>query len=296
MVILFMEGLCNFYYGAIGLFEINQSRKLYFKVREGLTIGWPDVQKTTSTTVQTEDNPKDKTFLVGDISIPYEFIRKKNNKYIRIRICTDGMRVTAPTGISFSEVESLLGSKRNWIYKHYTQIQSINEEERDHTWEDGETVLYMGRDYNIRIFNCRGKKTSVGFNGKEFEVYVDSSISGAERDCSIKKAFKGWFIGRAREIIGNRLELFTEITGLKYNSFKIKEQKTRWGSCSGKGNLNFNWRIVMSPQWVVDYVVLHEICHLKYLNHSEKYWNMVSKYNPDYKKAKKWLKEHRLKL
>jgi predicted metal-dependent hydrolase len=76
----------------------------------------------------------------------------------------------------------------------------------------------------------------------------------------------------------------------------IREQKTRWGSCSKKGNLNFNWKLIMSPPWVIDYVVIHEICHLRHLNHSKEYWALVEYYMPEYKSAREWLKKNGAKL
>ncbi len=95
---------------------------------------------------------------------------------------------------------------------------------------------------------------------------------------------------QAKAIIPVRAEYFAEIMGVKYGRISIKHQVTRWGSCSAKGNLNFNCLLMLCPTEVQDYVIIHELCHLKELNHSQKFWNEVEKYCPDYKAHKLWLK------
>ncbi len=95
---------------------------------------------------------------------------------------------------------------------------------------------------------------------------------------------------QAKVVIPERAEYFAEIMGVKYNRISIRHQVSRWGSCSGKGNLNFNCLLMLCPKEVQDYVVIHELCHLKELNHSQRFWNEVAKYCPDYKSCKQWLK------
>ena len=81
-----------------------------------------------------------------------------------------------------------------------------------------------------------------------------------------------------------------------YNQFRIKEQKTRWGSCSKRNNLNFNWKIIMAPEKVIDYVIIHELCHLVHFNHSKEFWNLLAFYMPDYKEQAEWLKNNGISL
>ncbi len=94
----------------------------------------------------------------------------------------------------------------------------------------------------------------------------------------------------AKKIIPKRVKHFATIMGVRYNRIAIKHQATRWGSCSAKGNLNFNCLLVLCPPEIRDYVIIHELCHLKELNHSERFWNEVAKYCPEYKVHKQWLK------
>ncbi len=96
----------------------------------------------------------------------------------------------------------------------------------------------------------------------------------------------------AREILSQSAHYWASRMGARYGRIAIREQKTRWGSCSAKGNLNFNWRLILAPPEIRDYVVIHELCHLAYLNHSKEFWNKVAEFCPEYKTHRRWLKEN----
>lgn len=100
----------------------------------------------------------------------------------------------------------------------------------------------------------------------------------------------------AKEYFPKRVYHFAHILGVSYGNITIRDQKTRWGSCSSKGNLSFNWRLILAPPNVLDYVVVHELCHRKEMNHSPKFWALVESVMPDYKQYRKWLKENGNKL
>lgn len=96
----------------------------------------------------------------------------------------------------------------------------------------------------------------------------------------------------AKEYIPKRVEYYNEFTGGTYHKITIRDQKTRWGSCSSNGTLSFNYRLMLAPPRVLDYVVVHELCHLTHMNHSTDFWNMVASILPDYKEYRKWLKDN----
>jgi len=96
----------------------------------------------------------------------------------------------------------------------------------------------------------------------------------------------------AKEYFPKRADYYAQQLGVTYDRIRIANQKTRWGSCSSKGTLSFNWRLMLAPPKVLEYVVVHEVCHLKEMNHSPRFWKLVEKFMPDYKEYKKWLKEN----
>lgn len=114
-----------------------------------------------------------------------------------------------------------------------------------------------------------------------------SSLSSVQ-----KTALELRYFEAAREYIPKRVAYYNAMTGGSYNKITIRSQKTRWGSCSSKGTLSFNWRLMLAPPAILDYVVVHELCHLTHMNHSAEFWNLVESVFPNYRAARKWLKEH----
>lgn len=106
------------------------------------------------------------------------------------------------------------------------------------------------------------------------------------------QTFEKRYRNAARDTFTRRVAYYHQLTGGNYTSITIRDQKSRWGSCSSRGTLSFNYRLIFAPQRVLDYVVVHELCHLTHMNHSKNFWHMVEKILPEYKESKKWLREH----
>ena len=175
---------------------------------------------------------------IGNTAIPYTLSDNKKTKYIKLVIDINGLRVIKPPKVNMEAVEKVLKDKSNWIYKHYLDFQSMKVDQYKRDWESGERVLYRGKKYNIRILPHKNQITSVNFNGKRFEVFVNEDASENDRKALIENAFRRWYMRTAYESLKGRLDYYCKITRLTYNTMRIKEQRTRWGSCSKKGNLN----------------------------------------------------------
>lgn len=107
-----------------------------------------------------------------------------------------------------------------------------------------------------------------------------------------RAALQKRYIDAAKDYFPKRVAYFSQFTGGSYNRITVRDQKTRWGSCSAKGTLSFNWRLMLAPPSIPDYVIVHELCHLTYMNHSAAFWKKVESVYPDYRTARKWLKDH----
>lgn len=248
-------------------------------------------------TLNVSDNISAKgLFRVEGIDIPYEVFINKRLKNIRISIDADEIKVCIPFDIEICEIERLLFKKRGWILKHYSKVKAVQAERHARKWENGEKVLFKGCYKNIGIRSSEGVGVRVVFDGKEFIVYTGDKIDAEKKAVMIGEAFRKLYIRMAGDEINNRLEYYKHIIGVSYNNVRIKEQKTRWGSCSRKGNLNFNWKIVMAPPKVMDYVIIHELCHIKHMDHSKQFWGLVQQYMPEYKEARSWLRENGINL
>lgn len=163
-------------------------------------------------------------------------------------------------------------------------------------YADGEDLLFQGESFRLRVIEHDRRHTEVSLRGECFIVHIDRNLPVKERPDEIRAKLETYYREMAREAVDERARYFSAQLGLNYNNIRIKEQKTRWGSCSGLGNLNFNWKIVMAPPDIIDYIVVHELCHLVHMNHSKDFWSLVECQIPDYKLRKKWLRENGFRL
>lgn len=153
-------------------------------------------------------------------------------------------------------------------------------------------ILYRGTGMDVVIRTYPGQGAKVFYRDGRFEAYVNSSLSKEQQAKALSEALEKWMIRDFESRLDDRLRHYSSIIGVTYKAVRIKSQKSRWGSCSSKSNLNFNWRLILAPDWILDYVIVHELCHLKHLNHSKDFWNTVGLYIPDYKTAVEWLKQN----
>ena len=191
--------------------------------------------------------------------------------------------VRAPNQISNKRIEEFIIEKSKWINKNKNLMQSrINEMNNSDS-----NYLFLGTIYPlIKVYENPNK---IDFNGTEF-------ITSIENQDKFKSSLKSWYKIKFKEIAIPRLNYFSDKYNLKINQVRFKNQKTLWGSCSSKNNINLNYLLVMAPMLVIDYVIIHELVHTVHKNHSENFWNAVEAIMPDYKKAKKWLNKNGYKL
>ncbi len=214
-----------------------------------------------------------------DIKID-EIIRSKR-KTVSIQIKDDGrLIVRAPLRLSKKNILSIVKKHQNWIDTKQQEIIQRNKTLKK--FSEGEEFLYLGKYYPLKIVN----------NNENLLTFEDNFYLSDYCLSNAKEVFTNWYKQNAEKIIKHRVEYYADIYNLKYTKIKISNAKTRWGSCSYNGNININWRLIMAPVEVLDYVIVHELVHLKIDNHSKNFWQNVEMIYPDYKKAKKWLKDN----
>ncbi len=219
-----------------------------------------------------------------------------NRKTVSICINKDGtVSVRAPHFIQKKEIDRIIKQKMDWIQEkkqHMIERNCIGQNNGKRTYQDNSTMPFLGEEYPMRFMpNPRIDNPIIEFSDHHFLIQSKEFI---EKD--IKIAFKTWYINKAKEIFYDRIYYYQKVIQEPFGHVRIKEQKSCYGSCSSKRNLNFNWKCVLAPLEVLDYIVVHELCHLKELNHSKRFWLEVEKVMPDYKIYEKWLKEHPILL
>jgi predicted metal-dependent hydrolase len=189
--------------------------------------------------------------------------------------------VMAPLGTSPDTIRDIVESRKIWIYEKLKHPQKYDPAPRKE-FVSGETVLYLGRNYRLEI--QKGAEESIRFHGK----FIVTGIS-PDRAAML---FKEWYIGKARKKIIPRVRQHATNLGVQVKKVMVSELKYRWGSCTPHDSLNFNWKLIKAPMFVIDYVIVHELAHLIEQNHTARFWNIVQVQVPGYAKAKEWLKQH----
>ena len=209
-------------------------------------------------------------------------IIRSNRKTLSLSINENAdLVVRAPSRVSDDEIQKFISEKSAWIDNKQRLIKAQLEDNL--IQHSSDQCLYLGSIYPLKIDNSNVEPTS--FNGHMF------TIANVNRE-RISLPLKSWYKKRFIEIALPRLSYFSDKHKLKVHQVRVKEQKTLWGSCSSKNNINLNYLLIMAPMKVIDYVIVHELVHTIHKNHSSKFWQKVETIMPNYKDARKWLKEN----
>jgi predicted metal-dependent hydrolase len=216
-----------------------------------------------------------------------KLIRSKR-RTIALIIERDGsFTVRAPMRAPHEAIETFIQQKEDWITRTREKMKSmIGSPALGKQYTDGEKFLFLGSLFDLKL---------VGFQRPSLRFDSGFTLSRTAQSKG-EQVFTHWYKKRALEIISERVEQYAGQYNFTPKQVKISSAKTRWGSCSPNGTLNFTWRLVMAPLDVVDYVVVHELVHLNVKNHSHKFWKAVEAIYPEYKKQRKWLRENGEKL
>ncbi|MEA4962915.1 M48 family metallopeptidase [Lutispora sp.] len=226
------------------------------------------------------------SFEYGTQTIEFE-VEYKKRKTLGIRIAPPGViNIKAPVGVGEDRVLEIVKSKAKWIVQKLSEIKHLEGQKRNRQYVDGESFLYAGADYLLQIIYDEAYRKPVA----KLENCSLCVYTGAKGEELIKSALTDWYKDKAKEKICERIEYYQPFFKITPAQIKVKEQKKRWGSCTSKRVLLFNWRIIMAPLNVMDYIIVHEMCHLIHMDHSKNFWSLVKSILPDYEERKLWLK------
>jgi len=211
-----------------------------------------------------------------------ELIRS-HRKTIGLQITNDArLIVRAPFFASEEFVLKLIRRKESWIKAKQDYFKQRQNKIPVRNFSPGEEFLFLGQSYPLVVIENLPKAVVL-----DKSLMISQVVLGNAKD-----HLECWYKTQALAHITQRVEYFAQTTGLQYRSIRINNATTRWGSCGPKDTLNFTWRLIMAPARVVDYVVMHELMHLKQKNHSHKFWAQVTQMMPDYKQDERWLKKN----
>lgn len=224
-----------------------------------------------------------------DKNLSIEVIRTKRKKTASINISNGSVQVIVPDKISDFKVKELIKKRTSWIRKKLEEESKIIISSPKE-YISGESFTYLGRNYRLKVF--KGNKPEVKLIGG----YLEVSYLKKSKKTTIKDILIDWYKDHAIKRLTEKTNRYAKIIGVVPNSISIRDYKSRWGSCSSKGEISYNWKIIIAHHHIVDYIVIHELCHLKHPNHSSLYWKSVKHIMPDYQVCREWLKFHRNEL
>ena len=221
-------------------------------------------------------------------AVPYRIRRSDRARRARIQVSSDGVEVVVPRRLPLREVEPFVQEKRKWIERTLRRMAEAEAERPPARLEDGGEVPYLGERLRLDVRVEAGRvRPHVARLGETLRARV--GLPGRE---AVEYALERWFRRQARDEVAWRLDAAVARAGTSYSRLQIRGQRTRWASCSSDGAMSFNWRLLLAPPEILDYVVEHEVAHLEVHDHSERFWSLLASRSPDVREHERWLRRH----
>jgi predicted metal-dependent hydrolase len=227
-------------------------------------------------------------------AIPYRIRRSERARRARILVDGEGVEVVVPRRFPLREVEPFVEEKRAWIERTLRRLRETEAELPAARLEDGGTVPYLGETLRLSVRVEAGRQREhVARRGDGLRVALPGEPDRLfPQEGLLRDALERWYRKRARAEVGPRLDAACARAGTAYTRLQIRGQRTRWASCSPTGAMSFNWRLLLAPPEILDYVVEHEVAHLHLLDHSPRFWRLLASRCPDWREREAWLRRH----
>jgi predicted metal-dependent hydrolase len=233
---------------------------------------------------------------IADRVIEYTLLRKPHKRHVTLTVDPHrGLRVSAPTHVTDANVEQILREKSSWVIRKLEECERLRDSIPHHRFVSGESFPFLGQHYPLQVLDDPHlTKPSLQLMDNRFLLRIPPHTAMADesqRVDSIRQQFRQWYIETGEAVVRDRLERYTPYFG-RPTRIILKDQKSRWGSCAVDGTIRINWRILMAPMPIVDYLLVHELAHLRHRNHSPAFWAAVSAVIPDCRERRSWLRHH----
>ena len=235
--------------------------------------------------------------VVGQTHIPYDIRESSKAKKLTINVTPDCVEVVVPSGTEKKAIEDILRKRRRWIYNKRDElldglrmVQGVYPE----NYLSGSKIMYRGRMLRISVRGISGiTEPSVTYK-TGFYIDVPEGLPEQERKLMVKSVLENWMKSHVLQDCRSFIRKYSEKFSQSPNGVRIKEQKRLWGSCGKDGVLYINWHLIHAPLRILEYVVIHEMVHLKYRNHTEEFWNRLKSLYPTTSDCENWLSKYRI--
>lgn len=231
------------------------------------------------------------SIVYGGLTIPYDITYSHRRHSISIIVHqTKRVEIKAPSGTPALYIHGLAGKKVTWIVKRLMLLDSMAEQTEERKYHEGEVFFFLGDPF---VLDITGEQVTGGIRCDEGYLVVSIPGSLPEPDWTefIRRRVQDWYREQADRIIGDKIQEFAALLDISPPPFRLRNARRRWGSCNHKNQLNFNIRLVMAHLSLVEYVVMHELCHVRHKNHSGEFWESLRQLMPDYRERRELLKQ-----
>jgi hypothetical protein len=234
------------------------------------------------------DGSKLRSLVIGSRTLHY-VLKRSARRSIGFAIDSTGLTITAPRWVTLADIETAITEKQRWIFTKLIEWQTRVEQRAlpKVDWKDGAEVPYLGQPVRVKLGAPQG---TLAFSAEDAALQVPLPLQADPQQ--IKDRVQGWLQGEAKRLFGERLAIYAEKLGVNYRAYALSSAATRWGSCSSDGKIRLNWRLIHFPLSIIDYVVAHELAHLREMNHSPRFWQTVESIFPEFREARQTLKSH----
>ncbi|REL25807.1 M48 family peptidase [Thalassotalea euphylliae] len=225
--------------------------------------------------------------------LAYTFIPSAKRKTIGLQVKQGEIIVRAPMFVDKAFVDHFVASKANWLQQKVAEQQASKGQAPRFQIVAGGQLLFLGEARHIEVHAGFTTAVELAEHSLAFKLTQRQlALSSPQLNQLLTKLFDDWLLTQAKHYLPQQLAHWSAETNLSPCDIQIKKYKARWGSCTSRGVLSLNSRLMMCPPEIIDYVIIHELCHLVHLNHSRQFWHLVSSYCPYMTQAKQWLKQH----
>lgn len=194
--------------------------------------------------------------------------------------------VRAPLGVDDERVREVVADRALWVHRSLAEWEDLNSSRRHRPLVQGQGFAYLGRSYRLKFVT----DADVPLRLKNGRWELSEAFVNREGEAAARKAFRDFYTAKGMQIFTDRVRQLAPLVGVEPGEVAVKELGYHWASCGAIGGLNFHWKTLMAPQTVIDYIVVHELCHLRFRDHSDAFWNEVDKVLPRYRERKEWLR------
>ncbi len=229
----------------------------------------------------------------GSKKIHFAVRKTKRKKTVAIQVQPNStVIVLTPQLIEAEKIKRIVLKRAKWIIGKQEKLRKLKNSIPQKDFVSGETFPFLGRQYRLKVIrSASGHEKYCEIHNRRIHVYISSNLKDKAASKIVRNKLIEWYTEQAKEKISERIQKYSKSIGQYPKKIIIKNQEKRWGSCSHSGTLRLNWKTVMMPISVFDYIIVHELCHLIYPNHSKNFWHAVESIIPNYKKHRTWLKE-----